>query len=190
MWLLLNKLFVSSFYYVKLYYQITIIVFSSLNTAVHKPLLASSAVCESHDEKNLRLKRPMSPHLTVYKFQLPANMSITHRATGIVLATYAMTLGIGKIKKKKRYKVLQEKIFLQSFTRLSTSYHKSEIALIFSGTLIIPGGVPALIAGVDAWCLPIPVLWMCKYFLALPATYHFFNGIRHLVSKIPYSLDY
>lgn len=36
----------------------------------------------SYDEKNSQLKRVLSPHLTIYKFQLTAVLSITHRFTG------------------------------------------------------------------------------------------------------------
>lgn len=50
-----------------------------------------------------------------------------------------------------------------------------------SGTLFIPGGIPCFIEIVDNWCLPLPVLFAGKTLLALPATYHTFNGIRHLV---------
>merc|ERR1739844_837551 len=34
-------------------------------------------------EKNKRLKRPLSPHLTIYKPQLTSMLSITHRGTGV-----------------------------------------------------------------------------------------------------------
>lgn len=37
---------------------------------------------EHHDVRNERLKRPLSPHLTIYKFPLPAMLSISHRASG------------------------------------------------------------------------------------------------------------
>lgn len=70
--------------------------FSPLGSTVSKPLL-SSASCESHDEKNMRLKRPLSPHLTIYQLQLTSLLSLTHRTTGIMLASYAMFLGLGKI---------------------------------------------------------------------------------------------
>ncbi|XP_006038284.1 succinate dehydrogenase cytochrome b560 subunit, mitochondrial isoform X1 [Alligator sinensis] len=40
-------------------------------------------------EKNTKLNRPMSPHVSVYKWSLPMMMSITHRGTGV-----AMSLGI------------------------------------------------------------------------------------------------
>ncbi|KAL6262416.1 hypothetical protein P5V15_007503 [Pogonomyrmex californicus] len=69
---------------------------SPLSTTVSKPLL-SHTTCESHDEKNMRLKRPLSPHLTIYEYQLTAVLSITHRTTGIILASYAMFLGLGTL---------------------------------------------------------------------------------------------
>ncbi|KAM7379727.1 hypothetical protein PAMP_005258 [Pampus punctatissimus] len=36
--------------------------------------------------KNARLNRPMSPHLTIYKWSVPMMMSITHRGTGVGLS--------------------------------------------------------------------------------------------------------
>lgn len=65
------------------------------------PALASSSATvqeslprtgESHDEKNARLNRPMSPHLTIYKFQMTTVLSITHRITGCALSVYAVAL--------------------------------------------------------------------------------------------------
>lgn len=38
----------------------------------------------------------MSPHLTIYQPQLTSLLSVTHRTTGIILASYAMFLGLGK----------------------------------------------------------------------------------------------
>ena len=54
---------------------------------------------------------------------------------------------------------------------------------ILLGTLFLPAGVPGIIAGIEAMCLPAAALFVAKYLLALPATYHYFNGIRHLVKK-------
>ena len=51
---------------------------------------------ETFEEKNARLKRPLSPHLTIYNLQLTSTLSVTHRGTGIVLAAYGMILGLGK----------------------------------------------------------------------------------------------
>ncbi|KAM9791519.1 succinate dehydrogenase cytochrome b560 subunit, mitochondrial [Syngnathus typhle] len=36
--------------------------------------------------KNTRLNRPMSPHITIYKWSVPMMMSITHRGTGVGLS--------------------------------------------------------------------------------------------------------
>lgn len=74
----------------------THVCFSSLSSTVSKPLL-SNVTHESHDEKNMRLKRPLSPHLSIYQPQLTWVLSGTHRTTGIMLASYAMFLGLGKI---------------------------------------------------------------------------------------------
>ncbi|XP_028034043.1 succinate dehydrogenase cytochrome b560 subunit, mitochondrial-like [Bombyx mandarina] len=52
---------------------------------------------EHHDVRNAKLNRPLSPHLTIYSFQLTAVLSITHRATGMMLTTYASALGIGAL---------------------------------------------------------------------------------------------
>ena len=36
--------------------------------------------------------RPLSPHLQVYRLPLPALMSISHRATGVLLAAGSLVL--------------------------------------------------------------------------------------------------
>jgi len=36
--------------------------------------------------KNKRLNRPMSPHLTIYKLQITSVLSVTHRGTGLALS--------------------------------------------------------------------------------------------------------
>ena len=36
--------------------------------------------------------RPLSPHLSIWRFQLPAVMSITHRMTGVILASGTILL--------------------------------------------------------------------------------------------------
>lgn len=51
---------------------------------------------ETHDDKNNRLSRPMSPHLTIYKPQLTTLLSITHRGTGVALS--GVTAGLGACK--------------------------------------------------------------------------------------------
>ncbi|XP_050534642.1 succinate dehydrogenase cytochrome b560 subunit, mitochondrial-like isoform X2 [Daktulosphaira vitifoliae] len=48
---------------------------------------------ETHDEKNSRLNRPMSPHLTIYQLQLTTILSITHRGTGVALSGLTAAAG-------------------------------------------------------------------------------------------------
>ncbi|GBL89482.1 hypothetical protein AVEN_87826-1 [Araneus ventricosus] len=60
---------------------------SSLQSFVPVTTSAARVASETFFEKNERLQRPLSPHLTIYKLQLTSVLSVTHRATGIVLST-------------------------------------------------------------------------------------------------------
>lgn len=123
----------------------------------------------------------MSPHITIYKFELPALMSISHRATGMILASYAAMLGFG------RFNIYSD---ICIFNYLTISIERDEnFSFLFAGTLLAPGGVAGMIASIDAMCLPMPVLFLAKYILVLPATYHYFNGIRHLVKSARYGIE-
>jgi succinate dehydrogenase (ubiquinone) cytochrome b560 subunit len=44
--------------------------------------------------KNQKLNRPVSPHLTIYRLPLTANMSILHRATGAAQSGLLVLLGL------------------------------------------------------------------------------------------------
>merc|ERR1739846_17358 len=48
-------------------------------------------------DKNKRLQRPMSPHLTIYKPQMTTMLSITHRGTGVAWSLVLSGVGIGAI---------------------------------------------------------------------------------------------
>lgn len=52
---------------------------------------------ENFFEKNERLGRELSPHLTIYRPQLTSMLSITHRGTGCVLGFSAWTLGLAAL---------------------------------------------------------------------------------------------
>ncbi|XP_011553837.3 succinate dehydrogenase cytochrome b560 subunit, mitochondrial [Plutella xylostella] len=52
---------------------------------------------EDHDAKNMRLKRPMSPHLTIYGPTLTAMTSIAQRISGIMLVGYYSLLAAGAL---------------------------------------------------------------------------------------------
>ncbi|XP_066600798.1 succinate dehydrogenase cytochrome b560 subunit, mitochondrial-like [Prorops nasuta] len=117
-------------------------VCSPMSVTIVKPFHMTNVVNETHDERNMRLGRPMSPHLTIYQPQLTSGLSLTHRTTGMILAACAITLG--------------------------------------TGTLISPDAMPNLISFIDSWSLPSPLIFLGKYIFAFCATFHTFNGIRHL----------
>ncbi|KAI9551548.1 hypothetical protein GHT06_021881 [Daphnia sinensis] len=50
---------------------------------------------ENFEDKNKRLQRPISPHLTVYKFQSNMALSITHRFTGLAQNGFIYGLALG-----------------------------------------------------------------------------------------------
>lgn len=52
---------------------------------------------ENFEDKNKRLQRPISPHLSVYKFQSNMALSITHRFTGLAQSGFLYGLALGNI---------------------------------------------------------------------------------------------
>ncbi|GIY51564.1 succinate dehydrogenase cytochrome b560 subunit, mitochondrial [Caerostris darwini] len=69
---------------------------SSLQKFVPLTTSVARATSDNFFEKNEKLKRPLSPHLTIYRLQLTSMLSLTHRATGIVLTggLYAFAIGM------------------------------------------------------------------------------------------------
>lgn len=51
----------------------------------------------SHIQKNEKLGRPVSPHVTIYAFPLAAITSVTHRITGGLLTIGMYSVGIGAL---------------------------------------------------------------------------------------------
>jgi hypothetical protein len=47
---------------------------------------SSSVCCESYSQRQEKQGRPVSPHVTIYKFPVTALTSITNRATGVALS--------------------------------------------------------------------------------------------------------
>lgn len=62
-----------------------------------KVVPASSTIQESFSDKNHRLGREMSPHLTIYKPQLTSLLSVTHRGTGCALSVAVWGLGLAAL---------------------------------------------------------------------------------------------
>ncbi|KAK4313657.1 hypothetical protein Pmani_015012 [Petrolisthes manimaculis] len=52
---------------------------------------------EDYWAKNKRLRRPVSPHMTIYKPQITSLLSLSHRASGIILSAAISGLGIGML---------------------------------------------------------------------------------------------
>lgn len=63
------------------------------NRVLQKSLLTTSSrswaiqqySADEWEKKNEKMGRPLSPHLSIYKFQLTSMLSITHRMTGVGL---------------------------------------------------------------------------------------------------------
>ncbi|EEZ99264.1 Succinate dehydrogenase cytochrome b560 subunit, mitochondrial-like Protein [Tribolium castaneum] len=62
-----------------------------------KPQPAPKEEDLGHDARNMKLGRPQSPHLTIYAPQMTSMLSISHRATGMILTFYTIVLGTGAI---------------------------------------------------------------------------------------------
>ncbi|GAU87554.1 hypothetical protein RvY_00384 [Ramazzottius varieornatus] len=50
---------------------------------------------DDYFDKNLKLKRPLSPHISIYQPQLPWLMSITHRVSGVALSLGLSLASVG-----------------------------------------------------------------------------------------------
>lgn len=62
--------------------------------------ITTTALVRSQEDfwsKNSRLKRPMSPHLTIYKPQLTAMLSITHRGTGVAMTAVTVSFALAAL---------------------------------------------------------------------------------------------
>ncbi|NXV06794.1 C560 dehydrogenase, partial [Cettia cetti] len=94
-------------------------------------------------DRNTRSGRPLSPHVSIYKWSLPMAMSITHRGTGV-----ALSLGV---------------------------------SLFSLAALLLPEHFPHYLAQVRALSLGPALILSAKFLLALPVSYHTWNGVRHLV---------
>lgn len=52
---------------------------------------------ENYFERNMRLKKALSPSLGIYKPEITTVLSISHRITGTILSGYTSFLGIGAL---------------------------------------------------------------------------------------------
>jgi len=119
------------------------------NTALRSMAVMKPMTPEEHKisrtnfwDKNKELKRPLSPHLTIYKFQLTSMLSITHRGTGLLQSAYLSAFAVA--------------------------------------CMTLPGTFPVWMQFVQDMQFGMPLITLAKFGLALPVTFHLFNGLRHL----------
>jgi len=109
----------------------------------------------------------MSPHLTIYKFQITSVLSITHRATGLAMSGLMSGFAIGN-------STILFKISSQY--RSSRDNHDSCVL----GMLVLPGSFPYYLGFVQSLAVGPALIASAKFLLAWPFVYHLANGIRHL----------
>ncbi|EEA21131.1 hypothetical protein TMatcc_001133 [Talaromyces marneffei ATCC 18224] len=97
-----------------------------------------------------RLRRPVSPHITIYKWQYQSLTSILQRFSGMFLAGGIYVFAIG---------------YLVAPTISPGLEQVFDLETIVSAAREVPGWAKS--GG--------------KFALALPFTYHFFNGVKHLM---------
>ncbi|XP_059727402.1 succinate dehydrogenase cytochrome b560 subunit, mitochondrial isoform X4 [Haemorhous mexicanus] len=113
-------------------------------------------------ERNERSGRPLSPHVSIYKWSLPMAMSITHRGTGVALSLgVSLSPGVSP--------------------GVSLSVPLSPGVSLFSvAALLLPEPFPHYLAQVGGLSLGPALVCSAKFLLALPFCYHTWNGLRHL----------
>ena len=62
----------------------------------------------------MNTKRPLSPHLQIYKPQLTSVLSISHRITGVILSIFSILIPI--------FLLLDRKIYFFKFNWLAVSF--------------------------------------------------------------------
>lgn len=55
--------------------------------------------------------------------------------------------------------------------------------------LVLPGNYPYYLDLINSLSIGPFLIGMAKFGIAFPASYHTYNGIRHLVSQTVYSID-
>lgn len=71
---------------------------------------------EDYWSKNKRLRRPVSPHLTIYKPQITSLLSLSHRASGIILSGAISGFSIGEYKVDTQYLWFEAQLYSSNVT--------------------------------------------------------------------------
>ncbi|XP_076066075.1 succinate dehydrogenase cytochrome b560 subunit, mitochondrial-like [Oratosquilla oratoria] len=97
------------------------------------PSVAAMKVQTAEDfwAKNKRLKRPISPHMTIYKPQITSILSLSHRASGIMLSGVISGFGIGMLALPGSYPYYLEMVQNMQFGSVLIFAAKFSLALPF-----------------------------------------------------------
>merc|ERR1711862_43332 len=94
-------------------------IHSTSSLGVMKPESPSTSdagfLREGFWDKNKRLQRPMSPHLTIYKPQMTSMLSITHRGTGLAQSVILTGFAVFGIASNYSYPFLLSQVAQLSF---------------------------------------------------------------------------
>ena len=115
-------------------------------------------------------ERPLSPHLTIYKFGLNAITSVGHRGTGMFMmggtqraATTALHVNV------------------KAHTSLTKCMHELPLSGLCASSVFLAASGNDLAFHVDG-LRAMGVLPLVKMAVAGPLIYHFLTGVRHIVS--------
>ncbi|XP_046652149.1 succinate dehydrogenase cytochrome b560 subunit, mitochondrial-like [Daphnia pulicaria] len=107
-------------------------------------------VGEDFENKNRRLKRPLSAHLSIHKLQNNMILSMTHRFTGVILC--GIPFGLATV------------------------------------GILLPESYPYYLEILESMNLNRFMITTGKFLVVLPFSFHYLNGIRHLIWDLGYWL--
>ncbi|XP_040546749.1 succinate dehydrogenase cytochrome b560 subunit, mitochondrial isoform X1 [Gallus gallus] len=126
-------------------------------------------------EKNTKSSRPLSPHISIYKWSLPMAMSITHRGTGVALSLGVCTSGCCGLQSCGCWR----SFISPCLSSCNSAF--SRVSLFSLAALLLPEQFPHYVAVVKSLSLSPALIYSAKFALVFPLSYHTWNGIRHLV---------
>ena len=147
---------------------------------------------EGFEEKSKRLKRPISPHLSVYKWRNNMILSMMHRFTGIALYNelniiihWRLLINIIPL----FHRIGME--FLSDWLQVRIPYAVYNIQTIvacyfFAVAILLPESYPYYIGILEEMHFKEFVLSTAKFLIAFPFSYHLLNGVRHLIWDVGY----
>nr|XP_055057038.1 succinate dehydrogenase cytochrome b560 subunit, mitochondrial [Misgurnus anguillicaudatus] len=78
--------------------------------------------------KNTRLNRPVSPHVSIYRWSVPMMMSISHRGTGVALSSGISAFAIAALVLPESYPYYLDLIHSMSFGPQFLAFSKFALA--------------------------------------------------------------